>query len=88
MNDMEDSEVKSHNYVSGAHNRNSWLDHVIYCHSTYSKLSNITILDMPVQAIFDFNYVHDCIDNYACTKDKVSYNWSKCTAENLLQIFL
>ena len=89
---MEGCQVNLHN-VSSAHNSTSWLDHVICIRGAYSKLNNVTILDMlpssdhlPVHAIYDFNIVLDFIDNYACAIEiNVSFNWSKCTPANLLR---
>ena len=31
----------------------------------------------------DFNCVFKCINVSACPKDKISYNWSQCTPDNL-----
>ena len=40
---------------------------------------------LPLQAAMDvdFNCVFSCIDVSACPKDKISYNWSQCTPDDL-----
>ena len=74
-------------YVSDAHNSTSWLDHIICSYDVNSKISSINILNklpgsdhLPLQMTLDidFNSIVDFIDNL-CPRDKVSFNWSKCT---------
>ena len=80
-------------YVSDAHNSTSWLDHIICSYDVNSKISSINILDklpgsdhLPLQMTLDidFNSVVDFIDNL-CPRNKVSFNWSKCTINELSQ---
>ena len=80
-------------YVSDAHNSTSWLDHIICSYDVNSKISSINILNklpgsdhLPLQMTLDidFNSVVDFIDNL-CPRDKVSFNWSKCTVNELSQ---
>ena len=79
-------------YVSDAHSTTSWLDHIICSHDVKCKMTAIEILDklpssdhLPLQAAMDvdFNCVFNCIDVSACPKDKISYNWSQCTPDDL-----
>ena len=80
-------------YVSDAHNSTSWLDHIICSYDDNSKISSINILDklpgsdhLPLQMTLDidFNSIVDFIDKL-CSRDKVSFNWSKCTLNELSQ---
>ena len=79
-------------YVSDAHSTTSWLDHIICSHDVKCKMTAIEILDklpssdhLPLQAAMDvdFNCVFNCIDVSACPKDKIGYNWSQCTPDDL-----
>ena len=76
-----------------AHNNTSWIDHIICSYDVNSKISSINILDklpgsdhLPLQMTLDidFNSAVDFIDNL-CPRDKVSFNWSKCTLNELSQ---
>ena len=47
------------------------------------KLPNSDHLPLQAAMDIDFNCVFNCIDVSACPKDKISYNWSQCTPDDL-----